>query len=66
MKVAISMKDPIFSRHFNEEDLLYVVVPEEHVKEFLTKYKGTLSSDEIQTLEEITQIMRKKKPMWGL
>jgi hypothetical protein len=36
------------------------------VKEFLTKYKGELSLDEIQTLEETTQIMRKKKPMWGL
>jgi translation initiation factor 5B len=66
MKVAVSMKDPIFSRHFNEGDFLYVVIPEEHVKEFLTKYKGELSLDEIQTLEETTQIMRKKKPMWAL
>jgi translation initiation factor 5B len=66
MKVAVSMRDPIFSRHFNEGDFLYVVIPEEHVKEFLTKYKGELSLDEIQTLEEITQIMRKKKPMWAL
>jgi len=66
MKVAVSMRDPVFSRHFNEGDLLYVAVPEEHVKELLTKYKGNLSLDEIQTLEELIQIMRKTKLMWGL
>jgi translation initiation factor 5B len=66
MKVAISMKDPIFSRHFNEGDLLYVAVPEKHVKELLTKFKRELSLDEIQTLEELIQIMRKKKLLWGL
>ncbi len=66
MKVAISMKDPIFGRHFNEGDLLYVAVPEKHVKELLTKFKRELSLDEIQTLEELIQIMRKKKLLWGL
>ena len=66
MKVAISMKDPIFNRHFNEGDLLYVAVPEKHVKELLTKFKRELSLDEIQTLEELIQIMRKKKLLWGL
>jgi translation initiation factor 5B len=66
MKVAVSMREPIFGRHFNEGDLLYVVIPEDHVKELLTKYKKELSLDELQTLEESIQIMRKKKPMWGL
>jgi translation initiation factor 5B len=66
MKVAVSMREAIFNRHFNEGDILYVAVPEEHVKEFVTKYKGELSFDEIQTLEELIDIMRKKKPMWGL
>ena len=66
MTVAVSMRDAIFSRHFNEGDILYVAVPEEHMNEFLTKYKSELSLEEIHTLEEITQIMRTKKPMWGL
>jgi translation initiation factor 5B len=66
MKVAVSMKEPIFGRHFNEGDVLYVAVPEGHVKELLTRYQGILSSSEVQTLEELIQIMRKAEPIWGL
>jgi translation initiation factor 5B len=66
MKVAVSMKDPIVGRHFDEGDILYVAVREAHVRELLNKYKNLLSSDDIQVLDELIQIMRKTNPIWGL
>lgn len=66
MKVAVSMKEPIVGRHFNEGETLYVGVPEKHVKELLTKYQNQLSSDDIQVLNELMEIMRKNNPLWGL
>lgn len=66
MKVAVSMKEPIVGRHFSEGDLLYVGVPEKHLKELLTKYQSELSSDDIQVLNELMEIMRKNNPLWGL
>ena len=66
MKVAVSMKEPVVGRHFNEGDILYVAVPENHVRELLTGYQNLLSSDDIQTLNELVQIMRKNNPLWEL
>jgi len=66
MKVAVSMREPIVGRHFDEGDILYVAVPESHVRELLTKYKDLLSSDDVQVLDELTQIMKKANPLWGL
>lgn len=66
MKVAVSMKEPTAGRHFDEGDTLYVGVPEDHLKELLTKHESRLSPDEIQTLNELIQIMRKQRPLWGL
>ncbi|MDQ1280866.1 MAG: translation initiation factor [Thermoproteota archaeon] len=66
MKVAVSMKEPIVGRHFSEGDILYVSVPEKDFKEFLTKYKNDLSSDDTQVLNELLEIMRKNNPFWGL
>jgi len=61
MQVAISMPEPIVGRHINEGDILYVKVPENHVKILLTKFQTRLSPDEIKVIEEIAQIMRKQK-----
>jgi translation initiation factor 5B len=62
MQVAISMPEPIIGRHINEGDILYVKVPENHVKILLTKFQTRLSPDEIKVIEELTEIMRKQKP----
>jgi len=62
MQVAISMPEPIVGRHINEGDILYVKVPENHVKILLTKFQTRLSPDEIKIIEELAQIMRKLKP----
>ena len=47
-------------------NILYVEVPENHVRQLLKKYLQNLSSDEIRVIEELIKIMRKNNPMWGL
>lgn len=64
-KIAISIDKAIVGRQINEGDILYVAVPESHAKILLTKFKESLSMDELQTLEELVKIMRKIYPLWG-
>jgi len=56
-QVAISLNKPVVGRHINEGDVLYVKVPEPHVKTLLTKFQNLLSIDEIDTLNELINIM---------
>jgi len=64
-QVAISMDKPVVGRHFNEEDILYVEVPEDHVKKLLSKFQDRLNQDELDCLNEYIEIMRKTTPFWG-
>jgi len=66
MQVAISMNKPVIGRHIDENDILYVKVPESHVKLLKTKFQELLSLEELQVLDEYVEIMRKKNPLWGL
>lgn len=66
MKVAVSMRGPTIGRHFTENDTLYVAVPEDDLRSLMKKYQSVLSTDELQTLRELIEIMRKKSPLWGL
>ena len=66
MQVAISMNKPVIGRHINENDILYVKVPESHVRLLKTKFKDILSPEELQVLDEYVKIMRKKNPLWGI
>ena len=66
MQVAISMNKPVIGRHIDENDILYVKVPEFHVKLLKTKFQSLLSPEELQVLDEYVEIMRKKNPLWGL
>ena len=65
MQVAMSLKGVTIGRDFNEGDILYVAVPENHVKK-LKEYEALLSSDDIEALNDLIRIMRKKSPLWGL
>jgi len=65
MQVAISLEKPIVGRHFDEKDVLYVKVPEPHVKLLNTKFSERLSVDEQEALTDYIKIMRKKMPFWG-
>ena len=64
-QVAISMDKPVVGRHFDEGDILYAVIPEQHARLLNTKFKERLSSDEIETLNEIITMMRKSMPLWA-
>ncbi len=59
-QVAISIDRSIVGRHFNEGDALYVLVPEQHAKVLLTKFRDKLSVEEIETLNEIISAMGRK------
>lgn len=65
MQVAVSVDKPIFGRHIFEKDLLYVKVPEQHVKVLQTTFAEKLNAVEQEVLTEYVNIMRKKVPFWG-
>ncbi|MCW4041587.1 MAG: translation initiation factor IF-2 [Candidatus Bathyarchaeota archaeon] len=66
MKIAISVRDGVVARDFNENDILYVDVPERHVKEFLSKYISEILPEDVQTLKELIEIKRQQIPLWAL
>ncbi len=65
MQVAVSLERPVFGRHINEGDTLYVRVPEAHAKVMLTKFQDRLSADEVEVLNELVNLMRSKVPFWA-
>ncbi len=55
--VAISVKGDIYiGRNVKENEILYVKVPETHLKTILTKYRSELSQDEIVLLEKLAKL----------
>ncbi|MEM3832569.1 MAG: translation initiation factor IF-2 [Thermoprotei archaeon] len=55
--VAISVKGDIYiGRNVKENEILYVKIPETHLKMILTKYRSELSQDEIILLEKLTKL----------
>lgn len=66
MEVAVSLDKPVVGRHINEKDTLYVRVPEAHAKALLTRLKHQLTAQEVETLEEYVELMRKRTtPFWA-
>jgi translation initiation factor 5B len=66
MKVAISVRGATIGHDFDEGDILYVNVPEDHVRKLHSKFFKELSSDDIQILKELSEIMRKTHILWGI
>lgn len=60
MQVAISMKKPTVGRQIMENDVLYVDISEEEMKE-MKMLKGLLSAEEEEVLEELVRVKRKYK-----
>ena len=65
-KVAMSIKDAIFGKDFDEGDVLYVDIPENHYKILVSELKNKLTEDEFETLNEIVDIKRKGDSTWGM
>ncbi len=64
-QVAVSLEKPIFGRHINENDTLYVKVPEAHARAMLTRFQTRLSAEELDALNEYVNLMRSKVPFWA-
>lgn len=64
-KVAMAMKEAVFGKDFQEGDIIYVDIPENHYKILESELKNTLNDDEKEILQEIVEIKRKKDSTWG-
>jgi translation initiation factor 5B len=64
-QVAVSLEKPVFGRHINENDTLYVKVPEAHARAMLTRFQTRLSAEELDALNEFVNLMRSKVPFWA-
>ena len=64
-QVAVSLPDVTVGRQIHEDDILYSAIPEEQFRKF-KEFKKLLTHDEIETLKEIAEIMRKQNPLWGI
>ena len=64
-QVAVSLPKVTVGRQINEGDILYSAVPEDDFRK-LREFKKYLSQEEIEILKEISGIMRKKNPVWGI
>jgi translation initiation factor 5B len=62
-EVAMAISGPMVGRHFNEEDMLYIDLPESKVPKLL---KSELSVEEKEVLDHIIHVKRKEKPTWGM
>jgi translation initiation factor 5B len=62
-EVAMAISGPMVGRHFNEEDILYIDIPEGRVPALL---QSELSVEEEEVLDHILTIKRKEKPTWGM
>jgi translation initiation factor 5B len=66
VKVAMAIKDGVFGRNLEENDELYIDIPENHYIVLEKDLKTELNEDEIQLMEETVQIKRKDTPNWGI
>lgn len=64
-QVAMAIKDAVFGKDFEEGDVLYVDIPENHFKILESELKSKLSEDEIRILDEIIEIKRNDDSLWG-
>ena len=62
-EVAIAVEGATVGRGFGEGDVLYIDVPETHVKELR---KVSLTPEELEALDLVCSIHRKEAPFWGM
>ncbi|MFX1518632.1 MAG: translation initiation factor IF-2 [Promethearchaeota archaeon] len=64
-EVAISVKGATVGRTFKEGDILYVDMSETMFTTLRTKFKEELPESQKEILDELREIKRKSKPLWG-
>ncbi|OLS13409.1 MAG: translation initiation factor IF-2 [Promethearchaeota archaeon CR_4] len=63
-EVAVSVKNITIGRQLKEDDTLFIIVPESHVRLLMGKYRDQISGDHKEALREYVQLMRKKTNAW--
>lgn len=64
---AISIRGIEIGRDIETDDILYVKVPESHVRQFYHKFLNELTSDQKEALREYVSLMREiYHPWWGV
>ena len=64
-EVACSVQNITIGRQVKEEEVFYTFPPPDDAKQLLKKFKHKLSSEELQCLDEIVEIIRKTNPVYG-
>ena len=64
-EVACSVQNVTIGRQINEEDVFYTLPTPSEAKQLLKKYAHKLTSEELQTLNEIVRIQRETNPVYG-
>lgn len=64
-EVAVSIDGVTVGRQIEVGDVLYVAVPEKHVKVLETEMMKSLNAGTQEALEEYTAIYRRTQPFWG-
>jgi len=64
-EVACSVQNVTVGRQIKEEDVFYTLPPPDDAKQYLKKFKHKLSSDELQVLNKIVEIIRVQNPVYG-
>jgi translation initiation factor 5B len=66
-EVAISIRSIEIGRDLGKDEILYVNVPESHVRQLMGKFIDELTTDQKQALREYITLMRKTThPWWGM
>ncbi|MFQ6053749.1 MAG: translation initiation factor IF-2, partial [Candidatus Bathyarchaeia archaeon] len=65
-EVAVSMPRPVVGRHIKERDVLYVNVPEAHVRKLREKFASRLTEGALEALRELVEIRRRDDPLWAI
>ena len=64
-RVAMAIDNAIVGKDFDEGDVLFIDIPENHYKFIEREFKDKLTEDEFETLYEFLEIKRKQDPDWG-
>ncbi|MCP1662604.1 MAG: translation initiation factor IF-2 [Methanocalculus sp. MSAO_Arc1] len=65
MEIAVSIDGPTVGRQINVGDVLYVEIPERHVKVLEREMLSHINISSQEALSEYAMIRRKENPFWG-
>jgi translation initiation factor 5B len=64
-RAAVSIDGPTVGRDFEEEDVLWVDLPEKHAKVLEQELREDLPADEREALAQFLETRREQEPFWG-